>query len=73
LADLALLYRENRDILKGLKAQLEAIKIYPFRKKEYYSLCKIFALSLIGRKAFDRLRGRKRGRMDPSGYGKFNE
>ncbi len=63
---LGFLYRENGDIWKAWKALLKAVKIYPFQKKKYSSLFKIFGISLLGRKNFQRLRGIREGVISSS-------
>ncbi len=69
---LGLLYRENGDIRKAWNSSLKALKIYPFQKKKYSSLCKIFGLTVLGRMNFQRLRGIKEG-LITSSYSKFND
>jgi glycosyltransferase involved in cell wall biosynthesis len=73
LADLAFLYRENGDIGKAWKALVRAIRIYPYREKGCYTLCKPCAAVVLGRRRFHRLKGIKRSVMGLSSYGKINE
>jgi hypothetical protein len=73
LAELAFLYREKGDIGKAWKTLVRAIRIYPYREKGCYSLCKPCAATLLGKRRFDRLKGIKRSVMSLSSYGKINE
>ncbi len=70
---LGFLYRESGDADRAWRALVKAIKIYPFEKKNYFSLCKACSLLVLGKRNFHRLRGIKQGVMNTSRYGKFNE